>query len=349
MDAPGKVPETINCHQCNAPIDLAGHQAFTHVECGRCGALSVVPLKFSNFLLLNALGIGGMGTVYKAIDLSLNRYLAIKILQRKLDSEPHFVENFAREARAAAAVNHPNVAQVYSFGEQDGQYYLAMELLERGSLDDRMTRLGQLPEKDVLEIGAQIASGLRAAHERAVLHRDIKPGNILFNDEGVPKLVDFGLARAQQDTPTEADSGGGMVWGTPYYIAPERLRSQAEDFRSEMYSLGASLFHALAGRPPHEAETASAVATKHMLPSDALKTYAPDIQEFTAQVIGRMLAKNPADRYGTYEALIHDLHEAERRLRQGNAEPAMIPEASKSQSRMARLSAWWRRWRSPVR
>ena len=134
MDAPGTVPETINCHECNAPIDLAGLQAFTHVECGRCGALSVVPLKFGNFLLLNALGIGGMGTVYKAIDLSLNRYLAVKILQRKHAGEPHFIENFAREARAAAAVSHPNVAQITL--RRSGQYYLAMELLERGSPDD---------------------------------------------------------------------------------------------------------------------------------------------------------------------------------------------------------------------
>jgi len=316
MDAPGTVPETINCHECNAPIDLAGHQAFTHVECGRCGVLSVVPLKFGNFLLLNALGIGGMGTVYKAIDLSLNRYLAVKILQKKLAGEPHFIENFAREARAAAAVSHPNVAQVYSFGDQDGQYYLAMELLERGSLDDRMMRLGKLPEKDLLEIGAQIAGGLRAAHQRGFLHRDIKPGNILFNDEGVPKLVDFGLARGQPEAAAEAGQAGGMVWGTPYYIAPEKLRGQSEDFRSDMYSLGATLFHALAGRPPFDAEPVSGLAPKPTpQPVDALKTHAPDIQEITARAIGRMLAKDPSERYETYDALIHDLHEAERHLR----------------------------------
>jgi hypothetical protein len=324
MDAPGTVPETINCHQCNAPIDLAGQTAFTHVECSRCGALSVVPLKFGNFLLLNAIGIGGMGTVYKAIDLSLNRYLAVKILRKRLAGDPRFTESFAREARAAASINHPNVAQVYSFGEEEGQYYLAMELLERGSLDDRMTRLGKLPEKDVLDIGAQIAAGLRTAHQRGLLHRDIKPGNILFNDENAPKIVDFGLARAQHEaTGDEA----GMVWGTPYYIAPEKLRGQSEDFRSDMYSLGASLFHALAGRPPFDAKTASEVAAKHATtPAFSLKTYAPDTREFTAQVIGRMLAKEPAERYETYDALIHDLHEAERLLREAKAAPAIVTE-----------------------
>jgi len=316
MDAPGTVPETINCHECNAPIDLAGLQAFTHVECGRCGAVSVVPLKFGNFLLLTALGIGGMGTVYKAIDLSLNRYLAVKILQKKHAGEPHFIENFAREARAAAAVSHPNVAQIYSFGDQEGQYYLAMELLERGSLDDRMIRLGKLPEKDALEIGAQIAGGLRAAHRRGFLHRDIKPGNILFNDEGIPKLVDFGLARGQPEAAEEASRASGMVWGTPYYIAPEKLRGQPEDFRSDMYSLGATLFHALAGSPPSGAETFSGVAAEpKTIPSSSLRTHAPGIQEITAQMIERMLAKDPAERYETYDALIHDLHEAERHLR----------------------------------
>src|SRR2546426_6428888 len=198
MAAPGTVPASINCHSCGAVLDLSGQEGFTHVECPQCGALSVVPLQFGNFLLLNTLGIGGVGTVYKAIDLSLNRYLALKILRPKLAANPQFTDNFSREARAAASVSHPNVAQVYSFGEQEGQYYLAMELLERGSLDDRMAHIGKLSEPEVLDIGVQIASALRAAQQRGRLHRDVKPGNILFNDEGVPKIVDFGLARASE-------------------------------------------------------------------------------------------------------------------------------------------------------
>lgn len=304
---PGRVPESINCYQCGAVIDLTGQTAFSHVDCGQCGAISVVPLQFGNFLLLNSLGVGGMGTVYKAIDLSLNRYLALKILRRKLASKPEFIESFSREARAAAAVNHPNIAQVYSFGEHQGQYYLAMELLERGSLDDRMTTLGKIPEKDVLEIGMQVASGLRAAEQRGLLHRDIKPGNILFNDDGMPKIVDFGLARASN----QAQASSEPIWGTPYYIAPEKLRGQPEDARSDIYSLGATLYHALAGRPPFDAATASEVVTKHATqPAFSLKTYAPDIQPSTAHVIGRMLSKNPAERYQTYEALIHELNEA---------------------------------------
>src|SRR5439155_17800057 len=133
--------------------------------------------------------------------------------------------NFIREARAAASINHPNVAQVYAFGDLDGQYYLSMELLERGSLDDRMAKLGKIPEADILEIGARIAEGLRAANQRGLLHRDIKPGNILFNEEGVPKIVDFGLSRPKESTKQGSNE---PIWGTPYYIAPEKLRGQSE-------------------------------------------------------------------------------------------------------------------------
>src|ERR1039458_7473693 len=150
MDAPGKVPDSINCHSCGAILDLTGQTGFKHVECKHCGALSVVPLKFGDFLLLNVIGIGGMGAVYKAIDLPLNRYLALKILHKKLSSDTAFVANFSSEAQAAASVNHPNVAKAYSFGEFDGQYYLAMELCDHGSLDDRITKLGKLPEAEVL-------------------------------------------------------------------------------------------------------------------------------------------------------------------------------------------------------
>lgn len=314
MDAPGQVPASINCPACGAVIDLSGRQGFTHVECPQCETVSVVPMKFGNFLLLNPLGVGGMGTVYRAVDLSLNRHVALKILRKKLSASPEFIANFAREARAAAAVNHPNIAQVYSFSQQDGEYYLAMELLERGSLDDRLSSMGKLPERDVLEIGLQIAQGLRAAHQRGLLHLDIKPANILFNTDGVPKLVDFGLARIQEpgrkpDQPTaEAPQ---QIWGTPYYVAPEKLHGQPEDFRSDIYSLGATLFHALAGRPPFDAETASEVVSKQAIqPAYSLKTFAPTVHNFTAHVIGRMLAKNPAERYQSYDELIRDLNEA---------------------------------------
>ena len=322
MDTPGIVPESINCHACNAPIDPTGQAAFTQVECPRCGALSVVPLQFGNLLLLNVLGLGGMGTVYKAIDLQLNRYVAVKILRPKFAGNQQFIEAFAREARAAAAINHPNVAQVYSFADHGGQYYLTMELLERGSLDDRITKLGKMPEADVLAVGAGIAAGLNAAHQRGLLHRDIKPGNILFNDDGVAKLVDFGLAGAQHEA---AGPGTGVIWGTPYYIAPEKLRGQPEDFHSDMYSLGATLFHALAGRPPFDGQTAAEVLAKQAsAPAFNLKTFNPAVQDFTTHVIGRTLAKEPTERFVTYDALIQELHQADHLLHESQANRTLV-------------------------
>ena len=310
MDVAGTVPESIPCHSCGSRLELAGLAAFTHMECPQCGALSVVPVQFGNFLLLNTLGIGGMGTVYRAMDLSLNRYVALKILRKKLAANTEFIEDFSREARAAAAVNHPNIAQVYSFGEHNNQYYLSIELLERGSLDDRIVKLIKLPERDVLEIGAQVAAGLRAAAERNLLHRDVKPGNILFNDEGIPKIVDFGLARMHTGG-TVAAQPAEAIWGTPYYIAPEKLRGQPEDFRSDMYSLGATLFHALAGRPPYDAATAGEVVAKHATqPLLSLKTFVPTVHESSARVIARMLAKNPAERFRSYDELIQEIQAA---------------------------------------
>jgi len=138
--------------------------------------------------------------------------------------QPAFIEDFAREARAAAAASiHPNVAQVYAFGEYDDQYYLAMELLERGSLDNRIAKSGKLSEREVLELGLQIAAGLRAAQAHGLLHRDIKPGNILFSAGGAPKIVDFGLSRVR-DRVNNQNGQPEAIWGTPYYIAPEKLR-----------------------------------------------------------------------------------------------------------------------------
>jgi hypothetical protein len=158
MDAPGRVPTAINCHSCSQVVDLTGLEGFTEAECPYCHSLLVVPVEFGNFLLLHAQGVGGMGTVYRAMDMALHRYVALKVLKPGLAANPEFIESFSREARAAASVTHINVAQVYTFGEQEGHYFIAMELLEKGSLDDRIVRRRQLPEAEVLDIGVQIAA-----------------------------------------------------------------------------------------------------------------------------------------------------------------------------------------------
>jgi len=216
-----------------------------------------------------------------------------------------------QEARITASVNHPHVVRVYSFGEAEGQFYLAMELVEKGSLDDLMSIQSRVSEAQVLEIGAQIAQGLEAAAEKGLIHRDVKPGNILFADAHTTKIVDFGLARVLEE---EAEARG-EIWGTPYYIAPERLNYEPEDFRSDIYSLGGTLFHAIAGRPPFEAENAGLVALKQIKSEPvSLEAFAPDVAPETAYVINRMLEKDPNDRYASYGELIEHLEFARNKV-----------------------------------
>ncbi|HVM60451.1 MAG TPA: serine/threonine-protein kinase [Verrucomicrobiae bacterium] len=328
MDAPGNVPESINCHSCGAVLDLAGQVGFTHIECKACGAASVVPLKFGDFLLLNVIGTGGTATVYKAIDVPLNRYVALKVLRSDLAADAALVANFASEARAAATINHPNIAQVYSFGEVDRWHYMTVELCEQGSLDHRLTKLGRLPEMDVLTIGLQMASALRSASQRGVLHRDVKPGNVLFNQDGVPKLVDFGLAPSPTEAPRQ---DGERIWGTPYYVAPEKLRGDPEDERSDIYSLGATLFHALAGQPPLDAAAAAANAVD---PAVLLRASTPGVGERTARVVARMLALDPAERYGSYDEVVQDLSEAMDLLKEAGTR---TPDVEPSQKQVSAL------------
>jgi eukaryotic-like serine/threonine-protein kinase len=337
MDAPGNVPDSINCHSCGAILDLTGQTGFTHVECQHCGAPSVVPLKFGDFLLLNVIGTGGTGTVYKAIDVPLNRYLALKVLRSNLASDPAFVARFSGEARATATVNHPNIAQVYSFGEIDHWYYTAIELCDQGSLDSRSTQLGCLPEPEVLSIGLQIASALRAAWQHGVLHRDVKPGNILFNEDGVPKLVDFSLASAPESDPEGRQTPEAeQIWGTPYYVAPEKLRGRPDDERSDIYSLGATLFHALAGRPPVDPRAATDAVAKHTVdPAASLAMDAPAAQPRTIRIIARMLAQDPVGRYGSYDEVIQDLIEAQDSLKKTTADTPFAASGRKQ------FAAWY--------
>lgn len=293
-----------NCPECGGAIDVTDELPFAQIYCPHCGAGMRARRIFNNFELVELIGQGGMGSVFKAHDRTLDRMVALKVLKREVSAREHERAKLEQEARITASVNHPHVVRVYGFGEADGQFYLAMELVEKGSLDDLMTVSGRVSEAQVLEIGSQIAQGLEAAAERGLIHRDIKPGNILFANAHNTKIVDFGLARVLEE---EAEARG-EIWGTPYYIAPERLNYEPEDFRSDIYSLGGTLFHAIAGRPPFEAENAGLVALKQIKSQPvSLEAFAPDVAPETAYVINRMLEKNPDDRYGSYAELIEHL------------------------------------------
>ena len=285
------------------------------IPCPKCGEKVRVQRSFNNFELVETLGIGGMGTVYKARDTLLDRFVALKLLRKDLGDEASGEVDYAtrlqQEARVAASVNHPNVVQVFSSGKDHGQFYLVMELVDHGSLDDLIEQKKKLPEELVLEAGIQVAKGLRAAHAKSLIHRDVKPANILFADEHTAKIGDFGLAGVAAET----GEGHGEIWGTPYYVAPERLYNRPEDFRSDIYSLGATLFHALAGRAPIEGDTNSATALRDLKTRPLnLRTLAPEVSEETVNVLHRMIAPEPLKRFGSYDELVAALEKAYSKL-----------------------------------
>jgi serine/threonine protein kinase len=304
-------PTAQACPGCGTTVDTAEAEPLARIACPKCGKKIRVERTFDHFVVIETLGVGGMGTVYKARDMQLDRFVALKLLRRDLGGEEDHKTRLQEEARIAAAVNHPCVIQVFDSGTDHGQFYVVMELVDQGSLDDLMALQSRLPEKRVLEIGIQVARGLRAAHRRGLIHRDVKPANILFVDEHAAKIGDFGLA----STATQRWASGGVVWGTPEYVAPERLNNDPEDFRSDIYSLGATLFHAIAGKPPIEASTNSSPALLELKqqPLD-LQATVPDVSVATAEVLQRMIAADPAQRFSSYDDLVAELERAWREL-----------------------------------
>jgi len=270
------------------------------LACTKCGHPVIVPWRLGQFELREIIASGGMGTVYRTFDVMLEREVALKLLKREMAEDKQVVESFYREARAGAALNHTNIIHIYAFDEFNGLPYLVMELADHGSLDHRIEQLATLPELDVLDIGFKMASALDTALKHNLLHRDIKPGNILFNAEGEPKLVDFGLARRAEDEDQEA-----TVWGTPYYVAPEKIKRLPDSFLSDMYSLGGTLYHALTGHVPFEATTIEEVLAGHLHTALTPPCQVnPEITRATNDALMIAMAKNPAERFPSYDHFI---------------------------------------------
>jgi len=288
-------------------VDTSAAEPLARIECQNCGERIRVERAFDQFVLLETLGVGGMGTVYKARDTLLDRLVALKLLRKDLGEGIDYAARLQKEARVAASVNHPNVIQVFSSGRDHDQFYLVMELVDHGSLDDLIEQQKQLPEELVLEAGMQVAKGLRAAYAKGLIHRDVKPANILFSEDKTAKIGDFGLAGAA----AEEGEHRGEIWGTPYYVAPERLNNEPEDFRSDIYSLGATLFHAISGRAPIEGETNSAVTLRQLKnePID-LSSVVSNVSEPTVRVLNRTIAPDPAKRFESYDELVKELENA---------------------------------------
>ncbi len=253
-----------------------------------------------NFLLERELGKGGMGGVYLGRDKMLDRPVAVKVMLKEFGSDPEFLERFKKEAQAAARLIHPNIAQIYSYGISEGMPYISMELVAGGSLDQLMSNGGASTDiTRVLKICEQVAQALRCAADNGLVHGDIKPENILLDSNGNAKIVDFGLAAMQNDT--------DEIWGTPYYIAPEKVSKDPVDFRADIYSLGGTLYHALCGVAPFEGDDASSVVRKRFefIPREPSEIR-PDLTPQIDALVMKMLAFDPADRYPTFEALLAD-------------------------------------------
>ncbi len=297
--------DRMTCHGCKAELAVAGVASFDAIVCPQCQAHLTVPARLGGFRLLALLGWGGMGAVYQAVDVALDRPVAIKVLLRSVGADPVFIETFQREAKAAAALNHPNIVQIYQFGREKGQPYIAMELLLGGHLDQMIAAGEPLDPARVLQMVVDVAEGLKAAGEVGLVHGDIKPENILLDANGTAKIVDFGLA-AFMDRDTRPEG----VWGTPYYIAPEKVRGKSGDLRSDIYSLGATLFHALTLKPPFEGSTAAEVVKARLdHPAPLLRSMRSDAHPEIERVVQRMLEAEPARRYPNYASLLADLRE----------------------------------------
>jgi len=302
----------VTCAGCGTKNFIPGDLApLESIPCTKCGYPVMMPLRMRQFELRSAIASGGMGTVYRAWDLNLEREVAIKLMRKELTNDQHAIESFQREARACAVLNHTNIIHIYTFDEFEGQRYLAMELADRGSLDTRIEKEKRLPELDVLDVGIKVASALTTALKHNLLHRDIKPGNILFNAEGEPKLVDFGLARKAE---AEGDDESAL-WATPYYVAPEKVKREREDFLSDMYSLAATLYHALTGHVPFEAPTIEdVIAAQVHTPLTPPNQVVPGVTQPTSDALVCAMAKKPAQRFRSYDELVMSLEASRSQL-----------------------------------
>ena len=260
------------------------------------GELAKATPVIAGFQLLKRVGSGGMGTVYRAKQLSVDRIVAVKILKPNLARDERFLSRFKEEAKAAAALNHPNIVQAIDAGEDGGYYYFAMEYVDGETLHRLMLREGLMDEKLALKTALDVAHALGHAHLRHIVHRDIKPGNIMLSNEGLTKLCDLGLARLRAEEEDTGDRGPAI--GTPYYISPEQAQGYVDvDTRSDIYSLGATLFRALAGRPAFDAPTRAEILEKHChAPLPWPKDLNPGLSENTCYLIAKMMAKKPEER-----------------------------------------------------
>ena len=275
--------------------------------------VAIVPqgkLEIPGYQVLERLGKGSMGIVYKAKQTSVDRIVAVKVLLEQLAQNKEFIKRFDREAKIAARLSHNNVVNAIDAGEVNGHYYFVMEYVEGDTIKDYLEKGRVFDEPTALKIILAVAEALKHAHSRGLIHRDIKPENVILTKEGDVKLADLGLARLTSDEKW-AMAEAGMAIGTPYYISPEQVRGQVDvDIRSDIYSLGATLYHMVTGRVPYTGDTPTEVMKKHvdkntvLTPPDHLNT---SLSSGLGIVVETMMAKNREERYRNPDDMILDL------------------------------------------
>jgi len=289
------------------------------------------------YRLLREIGGGGMGTVYEAEDARLGRRVAVKLLPPEYSRDRRAKERFLREARAAAAVDHPNLCTIHDVGESDGRLYIVLSFYEGGTLRERIRR-GPLPLAEARDVAIQVARGLARAHEARIVHRDIKPANVILTRRGEAKILDFGIARLQGDEVSLTRTGAS--WGTPAYMSPEQARGEPVDGRTDVWSLGVMLYEMLAGRRPFGGDSLEAVVSAILTREpERLERVRPDVPPELARVVERALAKDPAQRYGSAAELLEDLEKGRKPRRYWRKKTLLVALA------LVAVVLIWRPWR----
>ena len=284
----------------------------------------MIPERLAHYRILERLGAGGMGEVYLAEDTKLGRSVAIKILPPELAGDPDRLDRFIREARAASAINHPNVAHIYEIGTAAGLHYIAMEPVEGEALSAKVASGKSIELSEILDWGIQMADALDEAHQRGIVHRDIKPGNVLVTAKGQIKVLDFGLAKMRREkgveiessAPTEAKTKTGLVMGTVSYMSPEQAFGRDVDTRSDLFSLGVLLYELTTGRLPHKGdsftETIDRIAHAKPEPIARFRRGMGNEIDELDRIVRKLLEKSPADRYQSARELLVDLRNLKR-------------------------------------
>ncbi len=292
-----------HCPECSQGVDVTALAPYSKIICPHCQVAVRIRTRLGQYQIKGPLGEGGMSRVFVAEDITLGREVALKILHQELSLDRKLTEMFEREAKLTASINHPNVVKVYTVGSENGYFYIAMELLEAISVEQIIAENGALPEREVLDIAYDVVAGLKAAYQNKLIHRDIKPGNMLVTKDGTAKLVDFGLAVAQGGADVNED-----LWATPFYVPPEKLVREPDTYLGDIYALGATCYHALAGQPPFLANTSSLeelIAIKSV--NVDLKSVAPSATTATVKLFEQMMAYSPSDRPASYDILLEKI------------------------------------------